>query len=360
LIDRAGKLTAIFVIIVLSTLALVALLASVERFVSTSGVVFPRYIVPGRSEVSGTVDRVAIYPGTSVNAGETLAVIRAPELDAEVAIGTLRVRESDSEVLLRRESAVRLLEGARARLEQARLSIPRAESKLESAIAEVAVFSQLARPDVTGVPSTGQSGSEHPTIVIARAELASARAQVAIDSIALVGVQRDSLELFRAVLSQSRSRIDLENAIVRKAQAIVRAPISGVVTSGVADSLRGRRVEKGQELFRVSTTDSWIVVIRVPETEVRRIRIGAKCVIRLRADRDFMVTELAGRVARISPSQSDQAGDLGMPTSGYEVIVELLAPAEQVAQLRSGFRATVRVATDRVRLLELLLQRIRG
>lgn len=58
------------------------------------------------------------------------------------------------------------------------------------------------------------------------------------------------------------------------ARATLVAPFDGVVVSGDLSQMLGSPVEKGKVLFEVAPLDAFRVIVKVPETDVRELRVG--------------------------------------------------------------------------------------
>ena len=78
--------------------------------------------------------------------------------------------------------------------------------------------------------------------------------------------------ILSAQLDEAAAQRDLAEQKLLRARLL--APIDGVVVTGDLSQALGSPVEKGKLLFEVAPLDAFRVVLKVPETEIRAIRVG--------------------------------------------------------------------------------------
>lgn len=96
---------------------------------------------------------------------------------------------------------------------------------------------------------------------------------------ALARHDRANVRILEAQYAEANAQFGL--AEERIARARLLAPFDGVVISGDLSQMLGSPVEKGKVLFEVAPLDTWRVVVKVPEVDVRYLTVGQEGVIRL-------------------------------------------------------------------------------
>ena len=221
------------------------------------------------AKVSGYVRKIDVDIGDRVRAGQTLAVLEIPELDAQLKGTQAEVLHSKDEIVrasnqvTRSESNHAALHAAYARLQQA----------------------AAARPGL-----------------IAEQELDDARAK---DLAAEAQVDAD-----KAALSAARQQTDVADADRMRVSALadyahVTAPLNGIITWRYADT--GALIQAGtasntqsMPLVKLAQSDILRLRLPVPESAVPFIRVGSPVQVQVKAvGRSF-----AGKVVRFTRSVS--------------------------------------------------------
>ncbi len=78
--------------------------------------------------------------------------------------------------------------------------------------------------------------------------------------------------ILSAQLDEAAAQRDLTEQKLERARLL--APIDGVVVTGDLSQMLGSPVEKGKLLFEVAPLDDFRVVLKVPESDIRSIRVG--------------------------------------------------------------------------------------
>jgi RND family efflux transporter MFP subunit len=236
---------------------------------SLAGQFQPYQEIDVHAKVSGYVRHIYVDIGDRVRAGQTLAVLEIPELDAQLKGTQAELLHSKDEVVraenevIRAESDYSALHAAYTRLQQA----------------------ATARPGL-----------------IAEQELDDSRAK---DLAA--GAQVDAA---KAALSAARQQTDVADADRMRVGALaayanVTAPLNGVITWRYADTgalIQAGTASETQSMPLVKLAQSDILRLRlpVPESAVRFIHTGAEVQVQVKAiGRSF-----AGRVVRFTRSVS--------------------------------------------------------
>ncbi|MBL8481910.1 MAG: efflux RND transporter periplasmic adaptor subunit, partial [Rhodocyclaceae bacterium] len=107
---------------------------------------------------------------------------------------------------------------------------------------------------------------------------------------ALAHHERSEARILAAQLDAAQVQLNLaENKIAR---ARLTAPFDGVVVSGDLSQMLGSPVEKGKVLFEVAPLDAYRVILKVPEDDIRQVRVGqsGQIVLAGMADRSLPFT----------------------------------------------------------------------
>lgn len=179
------------------------------------------------ARVSGFVEAVPVDRGSRVSAGQVLARMSAPELDARRAEAQSRIPAIEAQQM-EAEAQLAALESTYARLQEA--------AKTPGVVAE-------------------------NEVVLAGKSIESARAQVA---------------------AAKKSVASMESSVAAiaalEAFLIVKAPFAGVITARMAHpgTLAGPEGVAGQPLFRLEQVQRLRLVVAVPEAYSKSVRTGAK------------------------------------------------------------------------------------
>lgn len=244
---------------------------TIRSSIKLSGEFRPYQEVEVHAKVAGYVRQIYVDVGDKVKAGQTLAILEVPELNADVLAANAGIRRSQDGVnraqkdLKRVESAYAAAHAAYTRLKQASQARPGliAEQELDDALAK-------------DQEAEAQVGS-------ASAALAEAKSQLSVS-------EADQLR-YAALEAYSR----------------ITAPFTGVVTKRLADT--GTLIQAGTssntQAMPVVTLAQWSklrLVVPVPESAVPDLRLGSVI--------DVLVPALGrtfkGRVARYSEALNDE------------------------------------------------------
>jgi RND family efflux transporter MFP subunit len=210
-----------------------------------AGQFIPYQEVDLHAKVSGYVRRINVDIGDRVHAGQIIAVLEVPELDAQLAGAKAEVRHTESEI-------------ARAQSE-----VTRAES---THVALHAAYTRLQ-----------QAADQRPGLV-AQQELDDARAKDQ-NSEAQIEVATATVEAARQQLGVSKA--DNLRVQTLSGYSVVTAPFNGVVTMRYADV--GSLIQAGtasntqsMPVVRLAQSDLLRLRMPIPESDVAFIKSGSQ------------------------------------------------------------------------------------
>ena len=262
-----------------------------------TGTIVPYEQVTLYAKASGYLRSITVDMGDHVRAGQTIAVLDIPEMEA--GLGERRASTLQAE----------------AAVEQARASVEQQKAELRLAQLSYQRLAQIRSrtPDVVSEQEVDQARASFD---VAAGKLKSAEAQVRVAESNLAAAQ-SSLAAFQAMLTYSR----------------ISAPISGVVTRRFVDpgdliqSASASRTQAAP-VVSVARVDRLRIVADIPEASALRVKAGTAA----RVTVDALPGEVfAAPVARISQS-------LDAATRTMRAEVELPNPGER---LRPGMAAGV-------------------
>ena len=343
--------------------------------VAANGTLKPARQVQLSFGVGGALKSIAVEVGQSVQAGQTLAVLDATDLEravaqAEVELASRRTRlaqlQAGATPLAERVlAATTAITSARAGLSQARVQaaqrgnqdvidrweLEQAADALRDAQNEYQKVVDDPRT-TTWAPSSPQArdlddAQEHYDVVLARYEIhaadhayavaiADAEAQVARAQLTLYEAHHPVRpeEIAQAQLDVERAQLTLEAARANLAGATLVAPFDAVVAHAPVSV--GQWAAPGDTVVELLDLSDWrIETNNVGELEIARVRAGQAVRVRVNAFRD---ETLRGRVATISPVAVVQQGD-----TTYTLTIEL-EPTRR--NLRPGMTVQVEIFTD--------------
>jgi len=216
---------------------------SLSSDLKVSGQFTPYQEVDLHAKVSGYIRRINVDIGDRVHAGQVIATLEVPELDAQLSGAKAEVRHSNSEI------------------ERAKSEVARAQSN------HTAVHAAYTRLD--------QAAKQRPGL-IAQQELDDARAKDQ-DAEAQINVAKAALEATQQQLGVSQA--DSQRVQALSDYSVVISPFNGIVTRRYADD--GALIQAGTSsssqaiaLVRIAQSDLLRLRMPVPESDVRFIKEG--------------------------------------------------------------------------------------
>jgi RND family efflux transporter MFP subunit len=244
---------------------------SLEDVITLTGEFRPFQQVDVHAKVAGYVRRIFVDVGDKVSAGQVLAILEVPELNAQVMGAQADIRRS--------QDAIR----------RAQSEIERAESTHQ---AYHAAYTRLK-----------QASEERPGLV-AEQELD--------DSLAKDQETDAQIRSTRAALAESQNQLGMAQATLDRLSALqayshITSPFAGVVTKRYVDT--GALISAGtssetqsQPVVQLAEWSLFRLVIPVPESAVPMIHLGSIVQVHvLDLNRDFQ-----GRVSRFADALNDE------------------------------------------------------
>jgi len=242
-----------------------------ENTITLTGEFRPFQEVDVHAKVAGYIQKIFVDVGDKVRAGQVLAILEVPELNAQV-------------------------EGARADIRRSQDAIRRAQSEIERAEsthqAYHAAYTRLK-----------QASEERPGLV-AEQELD--------DSLAKDQETDAQIRSTRAALAESQSQLGMAQATLDRLSALqayshITSPFAGVVTKRYVDT--GALISAGtssetqsQPVVQLAEWSLFRLVIPVPESAVPMIHLGSIVQVHvLDLNRDFQ-----GHVSRFADALNDE------------------------------------------------------
>jgi RND family efflux transporter MFP subunit len=220
------------------------------------------------AKVAGYVKKIYVDVGDRVRAGQPLAILEVPELEAELDQAAAALRQSEREV-------------------------ERAQNELKRAEADYSV-AHLAYARLKGVSASRPNLVAQQEVDDAQGKDQAAEAQSAAAKSALAGA-REHFQNATANRQRVQSLLDYSK---------ITAPFDGIVTSRYADTgamlASGTSSEKqALPLVRLSQNGLLRLEIPVPETNVPAVRLGKKVSVEVPALQKIfqgIVARFAGKV----------------------------------------------------------------
>jgi len=146
-------------------------------------------------------------------------------------------------------------------------------------------------------------------------------------------------------VQQADAQIELLDEEISRTR--IAAPFDGIVVSGDLSQALGAPVDAGQVLFQVAPLDSYRVVLKVDESDIRQIVVGQSGELVLTA---LPHETLPIRVSKITPVSVSEEG-----RNYFEVEAEL---AQAKSRLRPGMEGFGKIDVDRRRLIWIWTHRL--
>ncbi len=317
----------------------------VHRFVTQPGIIRPLQQATLYAKVPGYLKSIAVDKGDTVKAGDVLAQIEVPELQAELLAQQAQIAKADAEVArAQSEVARREAEVVRFGAELKRLSAVLEKSEVERTFAD-SEFERLTQarkqaPDLVTAQQLAKAKSDrdalaaalnaaHQTVAAAQAEQTAIRASVKVAQ-HLVSVVQAEAKVADAMLKRTQTLL---------AYTRLTAPFSGIITARLVDP--GAFIpaptsgNPAQNTALVMLMDFDTVRVQVPMTELEAALVAKGQPVKVSLD-GLPGRLFEGRVTRF-------AGALDDATKTMLVETELPNPGHA---LRPGMYATVRVGVE--------------
>lgn len=244
---------------------------TVGNVLTLSGEFRPYQQVDVHAKVAGYIRQISVDVGDHVKAGQVLAVLEIPELNAQVEGARADIRR-DEDAIRRAQSEIRRAESAHTASHAAYARLKQASEARPGLIAEQELDDSLARDQES------EAQTEN-----ARAAVSEAQSQLAV------------------------AKADLGRLSALEAYSRITAPFAGVVTKRYADT--GALIQAGTasetQSMPVVQLAEWSrlrLVVPVPESAVPELRLDSTVQVHVSAlKRDF-----DGRVARFADALNEE------------------------------------------------------
>jgi HlyD family secretion protein len=173
-------------------------------------------------------------------------------------------------------------------------------------------------------------------------------------------VRRQELDTKRSLKQADVAalRIELANLELARRQAVIRAPIDGIVTAG--DIKVGDFLERGKLVVEIAEQQGFRFEAAVPSEDMGQLQVGMPARIKLDAYDYQRYGTVAGTVVFLSPDSG--TGDGHKPAT-YLVKIALAATelgrGELRGQVKLGMAGQVDIVTGQEHLLTLFVKKIR-
>jgi HlyD family secretion protein len=388
--------TVVLCLVLLGTALLWLWLTTADLVVRAAGRIRPvasatKVIHAGNSEalnasVGGVIVEVNFHQGELVRKGDVLVRLATERLDNELAKRNKTIQAAEEELgqLARLEKLlIQQFEASRSKTkaelaqaaEEIALARKRQAAEIELARIELDVagkeerraqrladLQSIADADLIRIQARFREAAEK----LARAQVPAEGSRLDVLRQALNLVEKDwavKCEELRMKCTARQNeldaaRLELANLDIEKRQAILRAPIDGVIVS--EDVKVGDVVERGKEVVAIAPQKGFLFEAAIPSEEVGQLKVGMAARIRLDAYDYQKYGTLAGKVVFVSP---DSGLPAGQRTPLYLVKIELsedeVGRGELRSRVRLGMAGQVEIVTQRESLLVILAGKIR-
>jgi HlyD family secretion protein len=224
------------------------------------------------AEVGGRLVDVKVAEGDHVSAGDVIA--RIDTADTELALRRAAAEREQAQAqfaLVRAGSRPEDIRQAAAQAQSAQAEVRAAQAELDAATADLERFESLLRANAGSVKQRDDAATRKE-VAAARVRGAQDRAQAAADVLAKLkaGARPQEIDAARARVAA----VDAQIATLHKsaADAVVKAPVSGIITSKLLDS--GEMVAPRAPVVVITDLDHAWANIYVDERLVPQLKIG--------------------------------------------------------------------------------------
>jgi HlyD family secretion protein len=246
------------------------------------------------AEVGGRLLEVKVAEGDRVAAGDVVARIDTADTDLLLRRVTAERDQAEAQLaLLRAGSRTEDVRQAASQLQAAQSDVRGAQAELDAATADLERFEGLLRANAGSVKQRDDAKTRRD-VAAARVRGAQERAQGAGDALAKVrsGARRQEVDAARARVSAVEAQIaSLQKNV---ADAVLKAPVSGIVTSKLLDA--GEIAAPRAPVVVITDLDHAWANVYVDERLVPRLKIGQAATLVTDAGQ-----RLPGTVTFISP-----------------------------------------------------------
>lgn len=273
-----------------------------------------RYIIS--APLSGTLGRVSLHAGDTIEAGATLAEIvpaASPLLDD-------RSRAQLQARVLASEAAVKQAEATAERVRLGRTFSEKELERVKGLVASGALAAQkLEEAELESKSRAKEAESANFAIRVARYELENARAAIS-----------------RTDEESSDKKTGDKNQKTEK-HFVIRSPVKGKILHVLQEN--EGVVAAGTALFEIGDPSAIEVVVDVLTTDAVQIKPGARVLL----TRWGGEGDLEASVKRVEPSAFTKISALGVEEQRVNIILGLEGPTSAYAPLGDGFRVESKI-----------------
>lgn len=336
--------------------------------------------------VGGRVVAVDFRPGDTVRPGQVLVRLDDSRLVNDIARRQVMIQAGEEELgkldrleVLLRQQFEQARAKAAAELASAQEEIKQAQAQRTAEIRIIKAEWEAARDALSRsrrlaargactaadlAKDTGKFGEIDGKLRKAQLPVVEGRLTVLREALALVekdyAVKREELAQKHCA---KKSEVDsaqreVANMELEKKQAVLRAPVAGVVTS--AEIKVGDVLEAGHAVIEIAEQEGFRFEARVASDEVGQLKVGMPARIKLDAYDYRRYGTLTGKVCFLSPDSGVKEGE---SKAYYLVRVELdseeIGRGDFQGRVRLGMGGQVEIVTGQDSLLTLLVKNIR-
>jgi multidrug resistance efflux pump len=383
---RLVHATVVLLVLLLGVGLLWAALTQADLVVSAPGIVRPAYATRAlKTRFGGRVMAVYLHEGREVKKGDILLRLDTDKLDNDIQKREITIRAAEEEFakgVLLLQALSRQLAADRAaitaKLEQGReeirnakkrrdLDIRFAEEDLRFAKRQVEREKRLIDQGAGTAEKLEELNSRHR-----QALTALTKAQIPVEEGKLETLRRELAQAEQTYTARRRevemkqaskqgeikaTRKDLDTLKWERAEAFVRAPMSGVVTSG--DLREGEILEAGKVVAEIAVQQGFRFEVKVPSEDVGPLRVGMHARVRLDPFDYQKYGTAPGTVCFISPDSKKEREGAVHYTVRIELAGDEVGRGDYVGRVKLGMAGRVEIMTERASLLSLLLKKLR-
>ena len=294
----------------------ISLIVKITITVNANGTLEPRSVWSVRTLESGIVSSVRVSQGEFVHSGDTIAVLDAPELIADIARLEASIREH-SIALARSRAAVPL--------ESRQRVLRSAQADARAIQANAAMRDRLLSFGIHGSLEAFRSNyviGTHVEIDKAIAEVLAAEAERKAEREESSASPSTPLDVQREVLLLR----DLERQALalrkRKSALTLLAQVGGTVQTGHPEQLLGQVLRPGDVALDMADVSGWKALLTVSEHDVLEVAVGDSVLLELPALRRAAMPRIVGSVVAVGQGTTlARTGDPTRQVGNYEIVV---------------------------------------
>jgi HlyD family secretion protein len=293
-----------------------------QEYVSAPGQIEPKIKVGITARVSASIQELPFKEGDHVKAGDVVVRLDSKEYESRLknAEASLKAQMAQIEVTKAQISSRKAgLKGTAASLEQLKRDFQRQKQLLETHDISQSAFEQ-AQQKYDEMQSQFESSSE----------------QIKADEMGLV-VAGHNLDSQKAQIDEAKEAIEY---------TIMRSPIDGVITrinNEVGEMVTGSMNYSGSLIMTIADLSKMLLVARVDEADVGKIRVGQEANIRVKAYWDQLYHGNVEYIALVD-GEPGSTNSFNSDSSKYyrtEILIE-----GDVSKLYTGLTADVDIFTN--------------